>query len=209
MLATTGFAGEIWESFLVATFCTPSMSAVRTGHTLGGCSPLPGNFKQTLILPGGCSFTVNPRRRIRQHNGIITAGAWKTHKWVGLCPGTWVNKCTTELHASKTAVNTTTAHQSSHGLCRLHHFSCRWRPWDMTLCLYGFPTKVWVWDCHHWITLIVLLVVVTNCFCSGLYCGSTKILLNYRSQPVFIIIIIIWSGIVTGARFILFYLLIS
>lgn len=41
-------------------------------------------------------FTVNPQRRIRQHNGLIANGAWQTKKW---------------------------------------------RPWDMTLVLYGFPTQ--------------------------------------------------------------------
>ena len=42
-------------------------------------------------------FTVNPRRRIRQHNGEITSGAWRTK---------------------------------------------RKRPWEMVLCIYGFPTNV-------------------------------------------------------------------
>ncbi|KAJ4972347.1 hypothetical protein NE237_005446 [Protea cynaroides] len=66
------------------------------------CSLSPTHKGQTYI-----GFTTNPRRRIRQHNGEITSGAWRTKKK---------------------------------------------RPWEMVLCVYGFPTNVsalqfeWAWQ---------------------------------------------------------------
>ncbi|XP_042503981.1 uncharacterized protein LOC122081081 [Macadamia integrifolia] len=66
------------------------------------CSLSPRHKGQTYI-----GFTINPCRRIRQHNGEINCGAWRT----------------------KTK-----------------------RPWEMVLCIYGFPTNVsalqfeWAWQ---------------------------------------------------------------
>ncbi|KAE9598904.1 hypothetical protein Lal_00022685 [Lupinus albus] len=62
----------------------------------------PSHKRSTYI-----GFTVNPRRRIRQHNGEIGAGAFRTKKK---------------------------------------------RPWEMVMCIYGFPTNVsalqfeWAWQ---------------------------------------------------------------
>lgn len=80
--------GEKGGNGFFACYLLTSLSPRHKGHTYIG-------------------FTVNPRRRIRQHNGEIGCGAWRT----------------------KTK-----------------------RPWEMVLCIYGFPTNVaalqfeWAWQ---------------------------------------------------------------
>ncbi|CAN6559265.1 unnamed protein product [Malus baccata var. baccata] len=87
-LTAMAAAEEEGEGRFFACYLLSSRSPRYKGHTYIG-------------------FTVNPRRRIRQHNGEISQGAWRTK---------------------------------------------RKRPWEMVLCIYGFPTNVsalqfeWAWQ---------------------------------------------------------------
>ncbi|XP_073270599.1 uncharacterized protein [Primulina huaijiensis] len=99
----------------VACYLLTSLSPRFKGHTYIG-------------------FTVNPRRRIRQHNGEIGSGAWRTKKK---------------------------------------------RPWEMVLCIYGFPTNVaalqfeWAWQ-HPVESVAVRSAALESCY---------KLLLHKVQKP--------------------------
>ncbi|KAF2566684.1 hypothetical protein F2Q68_00027701 [Brassica cretica] len=86
-----GITGKDGKGFY-ACYILTSLSPRHKGHTYIGY--LHFLFHDLSLIFG---FTVNPKRRIRQHNGEITSGAYRTKKK---------------------------------------------RPWEMVLCIYGFPSKV-------------------------------------------------------------------
>ncbi|MQL98876.1 hypothetical protein Taro_031596 [Colocasia esculenta] len=86
------------------------------------CSLCPRYKGHTYI-----GFTINPRRRIRQHNGEIRCGAWRT-------------KCK--------------------------------RPWEMILCIYGFPSKVSALQVSNFLTAQFWDFYLSKLQFSLIACGS-------------------------------------
>lgn len=141
-------------------------------------STLPSTHKPTHLAlqhPKGkghtyIGFTVNPRRRIRQHNGEITSGAAKTKRRAGLgcrlerqwmlprqlvrtAAHTWRAVCRRAMHGANMRQCAHTHQHAWGGLrCEMHPqppscplpplLWCSRRPWEMALVVYGFPTQV-------------------------------------------------------------------